>query len=101
MATPGVEPVDLPSSDGDSDVETEVPDRVNKSMSVTDVASFLRKHGIPEQFCDAFKGMFRMYIHVYTCAAELHVRTIPCTFITCVHQQKTVAELLSLVFYIT
>ena len=55
MASQVVEAVQ--SSDEDSELESEVPECVNKSMSVTDVASFLRKRGIPEQFCGAFEGI--------------------------------------------
>lgn len=48
--------VDEPAESCDSDLESQDPEDVNKSMSVADVVSFLRKHGIPEQFCEAFEG---------------------------------------------
>ena len=63
MATQGaIESVQ--SSDGDSDLESEVPECVNKSMSVTDVVSFLRKRGIPEQFCGAFEGINSVVLRI-------------------------------------
>ena len=55
--TPMASQVVVQSSDGDSELESEVPECVNKSMSVTDVVSLLRKRGIPEQFCGAFEGI--------------------------------------------
>ena len=31
---------------------------IQRSMSVSDVSSFLLRHGIPETFCKVFKGIY-------------------------------------------
>ncbi len=37
-------------------------EQVTKSTSVSGVVSFLRSHGIPERFCEAFEGRYSVHV---------------------------------------
>lgn len=40
----------------DSDEEAEISETMDSSITVIDVVKFLRGHGIPQKYCDAFEG---------------------------------------------